>query len=538
MSLFRSLAALLLLSRIFTVTAAAQQPGDYRSNGLLGSVSLNNPLNWEKYTLLLGTYQWVALSGLSTAPSGDFRDGQTITIRANDTWSNSSAITVPAGVKIVHQGHNGTFSSSNRITINGAYEHATSASPQTVSNGMTLGSNSSVWFTYAGNQVIPGRADYDELVVTGGGTKTLGTSTFVLGHVTLLNTMLDIGNYDLSVWGEVIRTGAVYIKTSGTGELILKNVGAAARTFPVGRSTYNPVVISDGGGMDYGVLVTDGVYNAESPVESDKSVQRTWFITPAGTPSGASITLQYEDAGQVGADFKTGDPVRVFNYHNGAWAGRGSAGMPAGTPGGTRSVTITEQSEFSPFAVANVSGVLPVRFTAVRAQRGSEGAQLEFTNATEAQVTSYAVERSSDGIRFATVATVAPRVNNGASASYRYADRTAPAGRLWYRIAAREWSGRSVLSAVLPVGAEQPRGLSLQPNPLRGERLLFGAASLPAGAYTFRIYTASGLELRRVARVHTGGSLQQELRTGALPAGLYYVAFSGPVSATMPLVAQ
>ena len=150
------------------------------------------------------------------------------------------------------------------------------------------------------------------------------------------------------------------------------------------------------------------------------------------------------------------------------------------------------------------AGPLPVGLTAFAAQRQATGVHLRWATATEQQNAGFDVQRSPDGVAFATVATVPGRGNASQPTSYAFLDALAPSTVLYYRLRQVDVGGAATFSPVVAVGPDA--AVALYPNPAR-EWLLVTAPA--ATAYRVR------------------NSLGQLLRQGPMPAGPATVALGG-----------
>jgi hypothetical protein len=185
-----------------------------------------------------------------------------------------------------------------------------------------------------------------------------------------------------------------------------------------------------------------------------------------------------------------------------------------------------------------VEGPLPVRFTAIKATRQNNGVKVEWTNSTETDVVSYTIERSTDGRSYLSLASVAPRSNNGGRNDYQYLD-AAPAAEGFYRIRAVEIDGKVTYSSVVRIstGRNAAVTLTVYPNPVRGTDATLQLSNLPAGNYAIRVIGSNGQPLSTRSFTHAGGSVNETL-PALRTAGLYRVQVSGPVQLQSTLIVQ
>lgn len=373
-------------------------------------------------------------------------------------------------------------------------------------------------------------------------TVTLGSGLSV-STLNLSAGLINLGNNNLTVTQPIEGgSSSAYVKTNGSGKLIMQAIGSTAVHFPVGNSTYNPVSISNGSGLNWSVNVADVINNMQPSNSTAKAVLRTWDITPSGTSTGATLTFHYNDAagaGQVGASFSTTEGVQVWHYNGSYWNPASGSMTPNGTPGGLRSVTLTDWTRFSPFAIANVSGPLPVIFSSVKATKKTTGIQIDWTNMTETDVLHYLVERSVNGRSFGTIAVINASGNNGGRADYSYLDATPLAGIHLYRIRAVGLNSKSAYSSILKINTEAATpALTVYPNPVSSASATLQLSNLPAGPYAIRILTAAGQVVTSRSLVHSGGSVNMEIPVNWLSKGLYTIQLTGTVHLQQQFIKQ
>lgn len=414
-------------------------------------------------------------------------------------------------------------------------------------------SNGDVIINRSGNVTIgplrfdPTRNNLRNLVINHSGAAgsnivQLASDVGVIGTLTLTAGILQLtGTANLSVVNPVSGGSSTsYVRTSGTGRMYYAPVTTTA-FLPVGNNTYNPVTITNGDNLNWGVRVTNTVANVQPPFNTTKAVLRTWDFWNSGSSTNANLTFQYNDgdATQLGASFDNTENVQVWNYNGSAWVAASGSLAPSGTAGGVRTVTITGSADQAQFAIANVSGPLPVRFTSIRATKAANGVKVEWTNSTETDVVNYTIERSTDGRNYSAVATVAARANNGNAVSYQHLDASAPAADVYYRIKGLEVDGKITYSSVvrLSLGRNAGATLAVYPNPVKGFANL-QLNNLPAGTYQVRIISDAGQVVNQLSFSHAGGSVTEPLVLNGVRAGGYTVQVSGATTLSQRFMVQ
>ena len=156
-------------------------------------------------------------------------------------------------------------------------------------------------------------------------------------------------------------------------------------------------------------------------------------------------------------------------------------------------------------------GPLPVVLTAFAAQRRADGVRLRWATATEQQNTRFDVQRSPDGVAFATIGAVPGGGNASQPTSYALLDALAPPAALYYRLRQVDVGGEITLSLVAAVGAAASP-VVLYPNPARELLLIAGPA---VSAYRVRNHLG---QLLRQGLMPAG---QATVELAGLPGGLY-----------------
>lgn len=149
----------------------------------------------------------------------------------------------------------------------------------------------------------------------------LASDVTVTNALSLTNGNVTLGSNNLTISSGNAISGYAsgkYIKTDGSGQL-KQVVAGSAITYPVGKSAYNPITLTNSGTPDtYGIRVADdAVPNAGNAA---KTIKREWYITEA-TAGGGNLTpveLQY-NSGDQETGFATGTTPYMGLYNGSAW---------------------------------------------------------------------------------------------------------------------------------------------------------------------------------------------------------------------------
>ena len=132
---------------------------------------------------------------------------------------------------------------------------------------------------------------------------------------------------------------------------------------------------------------------------------------------------------------------------------------------------------------------LPVTFTSITAVKNSNGNIVEWKVENEINISSYEVERSTDGINFSKAGAVAA----GNNSFYNWLDAYPVTGDNFYRIKSISNRGTFEYSRIVKVSAVKGRtGYTVYPNPSTDGSLGLQMSNISAGIYTVKITNGNG----------------------------------------------
>jgi Secretion system C-terminal sorting domain len=431
-------------------------------------------------------------------------------------------------------------------TVNGTLTVAGSA---TTAGTISYGANGILKYNGSGAQTttnveFPAAMSGDVVIDNAAGV-TLNAAKTLSGSLTLTNGVLTSTTTNLLRFADGFATVSGGSATSYVDGPVRKT-GNDAFTFPVGKSgVYAPVTITapDNNGDVFTVeyfrglgSLTGAIDPAISANVSHQSTCEYWDIaetTDAGTATSVSVTVTWSaNSGcNVSSSYIT-DVTKLtllhYNTTTSKWDTYGGTASGTTTSG---SILRTSVNTFSPFTLGSLSisaNPLPVSFTDVKAFEKGAAVQIEWTNATESDMSTYVIERSSNGIDFTAIGQTAPRSNQFDRVSYTYIDAAPLAGTNFYRVKAIELSGKNVYTKSLRVDmGRSPKGISLYPNPVRGSVINIGF-SAEKGQYSLNVLNTAGQVVYRQAMNHAGGTVAQSVTLpSSLKAGVYNVLISG-----------
>ncbi|PWT96200.1 MAG: hypothetical protein C5B52_16330 [Bacteroidetes bacterium] len=325
-----------------------------------------------------------------------------------------------------------------------------------------------------------------------------------------------LGDYSLKV--DAFNIFTPKIVTNGSGALSLP-VGATPVQFPVSSDgkTFTPVTITNHNGFtDYfSVNVKNGVQQGGTSGNFilGQVVNKTWDIHQlSANPSNADLSFQWTAADELpGFNRNT---VNVSHFTGGSWD-MGPVGAASGTDPFTYSRT--GLTSFSPFAISSQAQSLPLKLVSITAIKSEQGISVNWLLASKDNLTSFDVERSSDGIHFEKIASVPAN----SSLSYSYLDQKASPNNNFYRIKAHESTGEFSYSRIVLVGGSTSGiTLKLSPNPARD--ILNLQLNLSGQKANMRIVDMNGKILMQ-QNMSLSGPLSTSIDISKLSSGVYYM---------------
>jgi len=457
------------------------------------------------------TYANVEFSGTGTSTMTGSNpvsiDNLTLTSGVANVNMTGTASSIKGNIN-VGPGTTLNFAAASAATMN-----LSGTAAQTITNNGTL--------TFGANQSI---------AVNNASGITLASDVDMSAAAALVITAgkITLGNFNLTATTVTGGDATNYIVTDGTGGLTLNSIDVAPKTFPVGHSRYNPVIIENGSNVNWKVVVTDGL-TADPGFNTNKAVLLSWNITPSVNPpaGGADITFQFDETTQVGGAFSLAEAVQAWRRPSGAWL---AVGAPVTVNGsvGVRTAKVLGLTQFSPYALANISGPLPVSFGTVRAAQQGSAIRIDWSNLTEQDVVSYSVEHSLNGRDFTGLTAVAAARNDGGKADYSYLHTSPVRGINYYRIRSAETNGAAKVSIIVKVDTRGGKmDIVIYPNPVTDGTISLQATDLAKGQYNIRVIAANGQQLYTQALSHAGGSVTESVQLPAtIKAGIYNLVIS------------
>jgi hypothetical protein len=170
---------------------------------------------------------------------------------------------------------------------------------------------------------------------------------------------------------------------------------------------------------------------------------------------------------------------------------------------------------------------LPVTFTEVKATQQQGGVNVQWSVRNEQNtVSSYEVEKSTDGTNFSEVAAVAATD----AGTYNWLDATPVNGSNYYRIVSVGTNGQLQYSSIVEVtiGEAPVSMIAVYPNPIVGNNIGLQLTNMAQGQYRVRLLDDIGQTIQTTEFMYNGGSVVQDIQAGNLAQGTYLLEVTGP----------
>ncbi|MEM9850339.1 MAG: T9SS type A sorting domain-containing protein, partial [Bacteroidota bacterium] len=354
---------------------------------------------------------------------------------------------------------------------------------------------------------------------------TIGGEVEISQNLDLQSGCLDVDDNSLAFEENATLTGTTstrFIKTSGMGSFSIEIPQGSSFTFGVGRTSFNPVTITNQGDKDrFFVTLLDRVFlNGDVGASiTSNVVDRTWLIEKnMPDDSNVDLTMQWNAADETpGFDRSM---AYISHFTNGAWDPGPTMGAMGNDP---YTITRTGLTSFSPFSVAS-SPALPVELLAFKGRALEKAVLLEWATATEINNKGFFVERSEDSKAWKSLGFVEGQGNSLEQHDYDFLDEQPISGVPYYRLKQMDFDESFEYSKVIAIefGDDKVTLSDPFPNPTNDYTQL--NLTLPkAEEVTIDIYDVTGQHLQRAVKTFPAGSSNIVLATDHLAAGTYYV---------------
>jgi hypothetical protein len=600
----KSIAIVLVVMNLFIAGAAIGQTNTFDGSS---SNNWNTAANWSLNHVPLATEDVVIPNSFavtvntttavcnSLAITGGFTDCS-VTIASPNTLTVTNAITIGAGTgngddQLLNVGSGTVSCASIAVTATGSGARRSgitiSSGTLTVSGSITMGdANDELTFTGAGTVNIGGNLTggnftrstgtvnyngttqtvgayiYNNLTISGGGTKTLAGTTTVNAGLTLTSGILAVPTGSTltltstnQVAGTFSATNNIFTQVNtGTGAkgTVRVNVPAAtARTIPVSDGTnYLPVTINATNASGYNVTVFNGVTTDATPNGTafgagpkKEIVDAVWNIGLAsGTGTGVSLTLGWQGAleGSTFAATTLTTQAGIAQNTAGIWANPQQNGGVLHTSSTRTGLTVAATSSFAVGKIYPAGGTLPIKVVYFNAAKGNGYNTLNWSAESTSESATFDIERSADGKNFTAISTInATRFDM--SQPFSYVDNSNLTGTVYYRIKITDFNGKVTYSSVVRIATavNDMKLVAVLPNPVSNTAQLNVVSAKKDNVQLSVVSMTGQLVQRSTVQLQSGSSIIN-LDVANLQSGMYTIkgTFSDGTVSTVKFVKQ
>lgn len=428
-----------------------------------GDVTINNQLFIENGIVTNQTTGTLTFKNLNTRYSSTFSNyGTVVHLEEFDFVGDANLIKNESGA---HWKWNGATSPADLELI------------------LDVSSNPNV-FEYIGSgfqAMIP--ITYDTLVISGGGTVRLNSSTpSVSSKLTLTSGNIELGDQDLTLNANASLIGgspASFVVTNGQGTLRINDIGTSDGSveFPVGPDAdhFSPIFLTNTGiPDDYKVKVVQqaryGGLTGDS--ETMDVIDKTWIISEQSS-GGSNVTLDFGwDLGDELTGFdQNAFMVSQFDESNSIWVDTGgtSSVQQVSTnryKGGTDAVLTTLYPQ-ALFAINNQNNPLPITLSYFKAERNGQTVILRWETLNELNNDYFTIEKSSNGEDWEILQTLDGAGNSAIPLKYSAEDKFPYSGHTYYRLMQTDFDGQFEYSPIAKIISDHLGRLTVFPNPAK-----------------------------------------------------------------------
>ena len=165
---------------------------------------------------------------------------------------------------------------------------------------------------------------------------------------------------------------------------------------------------------------------------------------------------------------------------------------------------------------------LPLNISGLAGYIKDKGIQIDWRSQSDVSVINYAIEKSNTGQQFSEVAKIISKESNSAQ-NYSWYDASPLSGTNLYRIRLTERSGQIKYSSIVKVNTSKSvSGISVFPNPAKGDRIGLQMENIEKGNYKAILYNNSGQVVNTQNILFEGGSASKIIQmTNVVKKGTY-----------------
>jgi hypothetical protein len=174
---------------------------------------------------------------------------------------------------------------------------------------------------------------------------------------------------------------------------------------------------------------------------------------------------------------------------------------------------------FSRWTLSSFNSALPVLFTLFNGRCEGNGILISWRTAQEVNSSHFNIERSSDGINWATIATLPAAGNSNIERNYSFMDNN-PGTQTYYRIAQYDIDGKIQYTGIIRIACGNTDFFNVWPNPVT-ELVFVNITTTSPAPVNIKIYDNKGALIKTLQANLLPGNNQVPVAMKNLPAGMY-----------------
>ena len=427
-------------------------------------------------------------------------------------------------------------SSIDTVYIGGSFTNSNTAS---LTNNSVLNV-----FQHVSNSQAGMSAGTGTLYLNGSSAQTIsGSQVFKTYHFNTNNAAGITLNNDISVSGVhsfsnglittsatpnymIYEAGSSYTGDNDSRHIVgwLKKLGNTNFTFPVGNSQYERSISlsSLGAVSEFAVKHNKAVSPNYTSLYGTLVLVDTseyWTINRISGGS-AVVTMNWDDA-KIPVPHVLITAVQATYWDGTFW--RSFGGSASGSTSATGTVTSSSTSAFNTnFTIGSTALVLPVQLISFTGQRKNAVNEIKWEVTNESGIRNYQLQRSSDGLNFNSISTIAAYNNQAAVSQYTFNDALFMTTKVFYRLKYTDLSGIEKYSGIIAINGTEDisKDFYIVNNPVQERIDLFASAAFK-GRYMYTITATSGQVVQTGVTDITGNGLYSIALRNRLAAGVY-----------------
>jgi hypothetical protein len=173
------------------------------------------------------------------------------------------------------------------------------------------------------------------------------------------------------------------------------------------------------------------------------------------------------------------------------------------------------------FGLATSESPLPVKFEYFNAQCRDGAVNLQWKTAQEQNSSRFSVQRSTDGLSWSEIGTLAAAGQSTQDRSYVFADKM-PSSNGMYRVVEYDINGKTIISSIVRSSCAARSGISLYPNPSLGNSVL-NISLEQSTTVTLQVLDSKGALIQQKQMLLPSGNSTVPLEMNNYPEGVYTI---------------